>query len=168
MTRQVDALRYSSHGAKGTFGDNLAATFHLKESEHISTALAPDNLFAITRLRSDTGMADRTTRVPSEAALLVSVSILPVQLRTYELWIDGKAIDLPYISSLRTNVVDLQSDPVCWEGTGFDYVHYHVPRAGLDEIAREHGIEPVGSYRFAQGEHDIVLAQLTQYVLPLI
>jgi len=47
-------------------------------------------------------------------------------------------------------------------------VHYHVPRAGLDEIARDHGIEPAGSYRFAQGEHDIVLAQLTQYVLPLI
>jgi AraC family transcriptional regulator len=43
-----------------------------------------------------------------------------------------------------------------------------VPRAGLDEIARDHGIEPVGSYRFAQGEHDIVLAQLTQYVVPLI
>ena len=56
----------------------------------------------------------------------------------------------------------------CWVGAGFDYIHYHVPRAGLDEIARDHGIEPVGSYRFAQGEHDIVLAQLTQYVVPLI
>jgi AraC-like DNA-binding protein len=168
MTRQVDVSRYSSQGAKGAFGDNLAATFHLKESEHVSTALPGDNIFAITRLQSDTGIPDRTTRVPSEAALLVSVAILPVPLRAYELWIDGKAIDLPYIPSFRTNVVDLQSDPVCWVGTGFDYVHYHVPRAALDEIARDHGIEPVGSYRFAQGEHDIVLAQLTKCVLPLI
>ena len=168
MTRQVDVSRYSSQGAKGAFGDNLAATFHLKESEHVSTALPGDNIFAITRLQSNTGIPDRTTRVPSEAALLVSVAILPVPLRAYELWIDGKAIDLPYIPSFRTNVVDLQSDPVCWVGTGFDYVHYHVPRAALDEIARDHGIEPVGSYRFAQGEHDIVLAQLTKCVLPLI
>jgi hypothetical protein len=53
-------------------------------------------------------------RVPSEAALLVSVSILPVPLRTYELWIDGKAIDIgkaigvPYIPSLHTQFFDLQ------------------------------------------------------------
>jgi AraC family transcriptional regulator len=154
--------------AKGAFGSSLAAHFHLKESEHVSTAWTADNLFAITRLQSDTGIPDRTTRVPSEAALLVSVSILPVPLRAYELWIDGKAIDLPYIASLHTNVVDLQSDPVCWVGVGFDYVHYHVPKSGLDEIARDHGIEPVGSYKFAQGEHDIVLAQLTRYVLPRI
>jgi hypothetical protein len=58
--------------------------------------------------------------------------------------------------------------PVCWVGAGFDYVHYHVPKPGLDEIARDHGIEPTGSYKFAICEHDIVLAQLTQYVLPLI
>ena len=64
--------------------------------------------------------------------------------------------------------MDLQSDPVCWVGTGFDYVHYHVPKAGLDEIARDHGREPVGSYKFAICEHDIVLAQLTRYVLPLV
>ena len=174
MNQQADASRYSSQGAKGAFGDNLAATFHLKESEHVSTAWPGGNPFAITRLKSDTGIPDRTMRVPSEAALLVSVSILPVPLRTYELWIDGKAIDIgkalgvPYIPSLHTQFFDLQSDPCCWTGTGFDYVHYHVPRAGLDEIARDHGIEPAGSYRFAQGEHDIVLAQLTQYILPLI
>jgi AraC-like DNA-binding protein len=168
MSQQADASRYSSQGANGAFGNNLAATFHLKESEHVSLACPGDNPFAITRLRSATGIPDRTTRVPSEAALLVSVAILPVPLRAYELWIDGKAIDLPYIPSFRTNVVDLQSDPVCWVGAGFDYVHYHVPRVGLDEIARDHGIEPLGSYKFAQGEQDIVLAQLTRYILPLI
>jgi len=124
--------------------------------------------FSITRLQSDNGIPDRTTRVPSEAALHISVSILPVPLRTYELWIDGKTIDVPFIPSLRTSVMDLQSDPVCWVGTGFDYVHYHVPKAGLDEIARDHGVDPAGSYKFAICEHDIVLAQLTQYVLPFI
>jgi AraC-like DNA-binding protein len=43
-----------------------------------------------------------------------------------------------------------------------------VPKAGLDEIARDHGVEPAGSFKFAICEHDIVLAQLTQYVLPFI
>jgi AraC family transcriptional regulator len=104
--------------------------------------------------------------VPREPALHISISIMPVPLRTYELWIDGKAIDVPYIASLHTSVMDLESDPVCWVGAGFDYVHYYVPKAGLDEIARDHGIEPAGSYKFAICERDIVLAQVTQSVIP--
>ncbi len=168
MDQQAGAPRHLARSAAGAFGDSLAAHFHLKKSEQVSTAWPGDNFFAITRLQSDTGIPDRTTRVPSEAALHISVSILPVPLRAYELWIDGKAIDVPYIPSLRTSVMDLQSDPVCWVGAGFDYVHYHVPKTGLDQIARDHGIEPAGAYKFAICEHDIVLAQLTRYVFPLI
>jgi AraC family transcriptional regulator len=168
MNQQADALRHSPRTMPGAFGASLAAHFHLTQSEQVSTAWVGDSLFAITRLQSDTGIPDRTTRVASEAALHISISILPVPLRAYELWIDGKAIDVPFIPSLRTSVMDLQSDPVCWVGAGFDYVHYHVPKAGLNEIAGDHGIEPASSYKFAICEHDIVLAQLTQYVFPLI
>src|SRR5882724_3262941 len=168
MNQRAETSRHSSRDATGAFGNNLAAHFHLRQSGQVSAAWSEDSLFAITRLQSDTGIPDRTTRVPSEAALHISVSILPVPLRAYELWIDGKAIDVPYIPSLRTSVMDLQSDPVCWVGAGFDYVHYHVPKAGLDEIARDHGVEPAGSYKFAICENDIVIAQLTRYVIPLI
>jgi AraC family transcriptional regulator len=168
MTQRAEALRRASPDPTGAFGSNLAAHFHLKESEQVSVTWAEGGVFGITRLQSDTGIPDRTTRVPSEAALHISVSIQPVPLRAYELWIDGKAIDVPYIPSLRTSVMDLQSDPVCWVGTGFDHVHYHVPKTGLDEIAREHGVEPAGSYKFAICEHDIVVAQFTRYVLPFI
>lgn len=168
MNVQAEASRYSPHAPRGAFGENLAAHFHLARSEQVSTAWAGDSHFAITRLQSDTGIPDRTTRVPSEAALHISVSIMAVPLRAYELWIDGKAVDVPYIPSLRTSVMDLQSDPVCWVGAGFGYVHYHVPKAGLDEIAKDHGIDPPTSYKFAICEHDVVLAQLTQTVLPLI
>jgi AraC-like DNA-binding protein len=168
MHEGPDPVRPARPDPPGAFGRNLAAHFHLKESEQVSAAWAAQSVFAITRLKSDTGIPDRTTRVPSEAALHVSVSILPVPTRTYDLWIDGKAIDVPHIASLRTSVMDFESDPVCWVGAGFDYVHYHVPRAGLEEIARDRGVEPPATYKFAICEHDIVLAQLTQYVLPFI
>ncbi len=168
MDEHAGAPPHSSRDATGAFGDNLAAHFHLKESKQLSTAWAGDSLFAITRLQSDTGIPDRTTSVPSEAALHISVSILPVPLRAYDLWIDGKAIDVPYIPALRTSVMDLQSDPICWVGSAFDYVHYHVPKAGLDEIARDHGVVPAGSYKFAICEHDILIAELTRYVFPFI
>jgi AraC family transcriptional regulator len=168
MNRWTQDSQYAPNDAAGAFGDRLAAHFHLQNSEQVSTAWPGDNRFAITRLFSNVGIPDRTTRVPSEAALHISVSILPVPLGAYNLWIDEKEVDVPYIPSLRTSVMDLESDPVCWVGAGFDYVHYHVPKAGLDEIARDHGVVPVGSYKFAICEHDIVLAQLTRYVLPLI
>ena len=155
-------------GAAGAFGDNLAALFHLPNSEHAATAWPAQNVFAVTRLRSDIGLPDRTTSVESEPALHISVAILPVPLRSYELWIDGKPVAVPYIPAYHTSIMDLQSDPVCWVGSGFDYVHYHVPRAGLDEIARDHGIEPVGSYKFAICENDAVITQLTRWILPLM
>src|SRR6202035_3801423 len=119
MTQNADTSQYT----KGAFGSNLAAHFHLKESEQVSTAWAAQSVFGITRLRSDTGIPDRTTRVPSEAALHISVSILPVPTRAYDLWIDGQGNDIPYIPSLRTSVMGLESDPVCWVGSAFEYVH---------------------------------------------
>jgi AraC family transcriptional regulator len=152
----------------GAFGNNLAAHFHLQESEHAATSWPAQNVFAVTHLRSDIGIPDRTTRVTSEPALHISVAILPVPLRSYELWIDDKPVAVPYIPAYHSSVMDLQSDPVCWVGSGFDYVHYHLPRAGLDEIARDHGIEPIGTYRFAICEHDLVLAQFTRWILPIM
>jgi AraC-like DNA-binding protein len=168
MSQGADPAKHSRGDAAGAFGSNLAAHFHLKESEQVSTAWAAESVFGITRLKSDSGLPDRTTSVPSEAALHISISILPVPRGAYDLWIDSKTVDVPYIPALRTSVMDLESDPVCWVGAEFDYVHFHVPRAGLDEIARHHGLMPPDSYKFAICEHDIVLAQLTEYVLPFI
>jgi AraC family transcriptional regulator len=152
----------------GTFGHTLASHFHLEESLHAATEGPAQNIFAVTRLRSQTGLADRTTKVVSEPALHISVALLPVDLKRYELWIDDKAVEVPYIPAFRTSLMDLESDPICWVGSGFDYVHYHVPRASLDELAEEHGIQPIGNYRFAICEHDTVLAQLTRIILPSI
>ena len=59
-----------------------AAHFHPKESEQVSGEWAEDDVFGITRLQSATGIPDRTTHVPSEAALHISVAILPVPLGT--------------------------------------------------------------------------------------
>jgi AraC family transcriptional regulator len=97
MNPQADGSRYSSHAAPGMFGSTLAAHFHLKESEHLSTAWTADNIFAITRLRANTGIPDRTTPVPRESALHISVAVITVPLRAYQLWIDGKTIDVSYI-----------------------------------------------------------------------
>jgi len=153
--------------ANGAFGDRLAAYYHLTESETAAVSWTEKSTFAITRLRSDVGLPLASNPIPEEAALHVSVAIKPVPLRNYELSIDGKTIAVPFIPAYRASIIDLQSGPLCHVACGFDYVHYHVPREGLDEIARDHKIKPIGTYKFSICEDDLVIAQLTKNILPI-
>jgi AraC family transcriptional regulator len=152
--------------AKGAFGDTLAAYYHQSESKTAAVAWPERSTFAITRLHSNAGLPGTSRPIPEEQAIHVSIAIKPVPLGSYELSIDDRGIDVPYIPAFRTSIIDLQSRPLCQLDCGFDYVHYHIPREGLDEIARDHRIKPVGSYKFAICEDDLVIAQLTKNILP--
>jgi AraC family transcriptional regulator len=70
------------------------------------------------------------------------------------------------IHPLRSNVIDFDSQPRCWAGSAFDYVHYSVPRQGLGDIAEDLGFGRVSDYRLAVLEDDLVLAQITKSILP--
>src|SRR5712664_4238561 len=50
----------------------------------------------------------------------------------------------------------------------FDYVHYSVPRNGLDDIAEDLGFGRVSDYRLAVLEDDLVVAQITKGILPFL
>ncbi len=149
------------------YGDTLAAYYHQEGSKTASVSWADETTFAVTRLQSDVGLPGASQRIPEEAAIHVSIAIRPVPLGSYELLIDDRGIDIPYIPEFRTSIIDLQSRPLCSLDCGFDYIHYHVPRAGLEEIARDHHIKPVETYKFGICEDDLVIAQLTKNVLPL-
>jgi AraC-like DNA-binding protein len=155
-------------GAAEAFGDTLASYYHQRDSETATLSWSSQSTFAITRLRSDVGLPAASNPIPQEPAIHVSIAIKPVPLGSYQLSIDGREIAVPYIRAYGTSVIDLQSQPLCFVGCGFDYVHYHLPREGLDEIARDHHIRPVESYKFAICEDDLVIAQLTKSALPFI
>jgi AraC-like DNA-binding protein len=55
-----------------------------------------------------------------------------------------------------------------WGAGGIDYVHFHVRRAAIDEAAADLGYEPIGGIRLSIAEHDMVLAQLTKSILPIL
>lgn len=140
---------------------------HLKESSSIPSVVRADS-FAITRLESPVGVADRITKVSSVPALLVSVSIKSLAIGDYQLWLDDKHVPTPYIPAFRSNVIDLDAQPSCWVGSAFDYVLFHVPRTHLNDIAADLGIDPVETYRLSLDEEDLVLTQLTKSILPYI
>ena len=146
----------------------LVSHVQVNEASSIpSVWLAPAS-FSVLRLESAWGMADRITKVASAPALLVSVSIRSLSVANYQLWIDDKLVPTPFIPAFRSNVVDLDAKPRCWAGSAFDYVHYHVPRKALDDIAADLAVGPVEGYKLAVVEEDLVLSQLTKSILPNI
>ena len=141
---------------------------HLKERSSIPSVLRGADAFTITRIESSSGLAERITKVSSVPALLVAVSIKSLAIADCQFWVDDKAVPTPYIPAFRSNVIDLDAQPGCWVGNAFDYVLFHVPRKGLDDIAADLGVGPVENYRVSVVQEDLVLSQLTRSILPHI
>lgn len=124
--------------------------------------------FTIVRLQSPTGLPDRITKISPVPALLVSISLKSLPSSSYQVWTSNKLIPTSQVHPFRCNVIDFASQPMCWAGRAFDYVHYSVPRRGLDDIAEDLGFGRVHDYRVAVLEDDLVVAQITKSILPFL
>src|SRR5712671_3508470 len=103
--------------------------------------------FTITRLQSPTGLPDRITKLSPVPALLVSISLKSLPSSSYQVWAADKLIATSIVHAFRSNVIDFDSQPRCWAGSAFDYVHYSVPRKGLDDIGEDLGFGRVSGHR---------------------
>jgi AraC-like DNA-binding protein len=108
------------------------------------------------------------TKLSPVPALLVSVSLRSLPLSSYQVWAADKLLPTPIVHAFRSNVIDFDSQPGCWAGCAFDYVHYSVPRKGLDDIAEDMGFGRVRDYRLAVLKDDLVVAQITKSILPFL
>src|SRR5580698_7593962 len=124
--------------------------------------------FTITRLQSPAALPDRITKISPVPALLVSISLKSLAPSSYQVWTADKLIPTSMVHPFRSNVIDFDSQPRCWAGSAFDYVHYSVPREGLDDIAGDLGFGQISDYRLAVLEDDLVVAQITKSILPFL
>ena len=124
--------------------------------------------FTITRLQSPDGLPDRITKISPVPAVLVSVSLRSLPSSSYQVWTADKLLLTSVVRPFRSNVIDFDSQPRCWAGCAFDYVHYSVPRVGLDDIAEDLGFGRVRDYRLAVLKDDLVVAQITKSILPFL
>src|SRR5918996_1187937 len=168
ISNPVNDRQRSPSVPPASVGETPVSHLHLKERSSIPSLLRHRDSFAITRVESSSGLVDRITKVSSVPALLVSVSIKSLALGDYRLWIDDKLVPTPYIPPFRSNVIDFDAQPSCLPETAFDYVLFHIPRKGLDDIAADLGVGRVEKYRLSLDEDDLVLTQLTKSILPYI
>jgi AraC-like DNA-binding protein len=124
--------------------------------------------FSVVRVETTGPLADAVHKSSSVPALLVSMFVSPVPAPDFRLWVDGKMVQTGPISAFRANVIDLASEPAMWGGPGINYVHFHVRRDAIDGTAAALGYERIGDFRLSVAQEDIVLAQITKSLLPLL
>jgi AraC family transcriptional regulator len=151
-------------------GTRLEPSTNLMRLDHSSTMRAHRyaDRFSIARVETTGPLANAVHKSSSVPALLVSVFVRPVAPPSYRLWVDGAIVPTGSIPAFHANVVDLDAEPAMWGAAGIDYVHFHVRRAAIDEAAADLGYDRIDGIRLSVAEEDMVLAQLTKSILPIL
>src|SRR5258708_5230833 len=139
-TRTGEQNRDSAASAEAWSENPFTAQIKFEGTFSVPPPVPTPGTFTITRLESTAGLHDRITRVSSVPALLVSISLKSLPLHSYQVWVADKLV--PTRGSFlrfQSNVIDFDSEPSCWSGKAFDYVHYTRPRVELDGIASDFG-----------------------------
>ena len=124
--------------------------------------------FSVVRVETSGPLAAAVHKSSSVPAVLVSMFVRPVAGRDYRLWADGKVVSSGPIAAFRANVIDLAAEPAMWGGCGVNHVHFHIRHAAIDDAAADLGYERIGGVRLSVAVEDVVLAQITKSILPIL
>ena len=151
----------------GTYGARMAKHLHLASASTISVRTRRRALLAVTRLRSETGLADRTTPIPRERAFTVQLNLRYVA--PVEFWLHGRPVPVdPAQQAGSVGIIHLEQDPSIYLGSAFDIVQFYVPRAALDEFADENDGCRCETLTWPFGQVDPQLKNLGTCLLPVL
>jgi AraC-like DNA-binding protein len=144
-----------------------ASSLRLDESSTMRAHRYADR-FSVVRVETSGPLAAAVHKSSSVPALLVSMFVRPVAGPDYRLWVDGKVVSSGPIGAFRANVIDLAAEPAMWAGGGLNHVHFHIRRAAIDDAAADLGYERIDGVRLSVAVEDVVLAQVTKSILPIL
>lgn len=120
-------------------GARLGACFGLDQVP--SSIRLAKSAIAVTRIQCDWGNNGLTAPIPVDDAFL-----LTLQLRdcaSHELWIDGRAQRTGPLRRGDISIYDLRTSPVVNSISPFHNMHFYIPRAALNAMARQDGLAEV-------------------------
>jgi AraC family transcriptional regulator len=122
--------------------------------------------FAVVRFEASGGLGTDVRKSSCVPALLVSVALRAIPRGAYRLWADGRPLSTGAVTPFQCNVFELESVPACWAGEPCDFLHFHLPRAPIDQLAEELGCcERPGALRPAVLAADPALKRITRGML---
>jgi AraC-like DNA-binding protein len=124
---------------------------------------------AVTRLRSDgLGHGELTASIPRESAFIVSVLLR--ELPSHELQLNGRRLPVKTQPVDAITAVDLELEPAWHLRSQFDFLHFYLSKAALDEIADSNKAKRMGSLSISAYEamFDPVITRLGTCLIPIL
>jgi AraC-like DNA-binding protein len=145
----------------------MAAYLHLPEPAFFRMTMRKRGQLAVTRVRSEIPMPERSVQIPSESAFVVDVCLRP--LAPAWLWKRGRAVDVdPIRRDGSVSVVNLEDEASFYFGSAFDILQIYIPHASLNEFADDHGARRCGKLTWPHGRVDPILKNLSHSILQAI
>jgi AraC family transcriptional regulator len=171
LPRAVRAVPRPSHALSlvevGTYGNRMAKHLHLTGAPMISVKTQRRSNLAVTRLRSDTALVDRTTPMPREHAFTIQLQMRHVSPVSF--WLHGRSVPIDAEQQEGSvSIINLDQDPSIYLGSAFDMVQYYVPRAALNEFADENDSRRCETLAWPFGKVDSGLKNLASCLLPVL
>jgi hypothetical protein len=150
----------------GTYGNRMAKHLHMASAPMISVRTRRKAHLAVTRLRSETGLADRTTPFACERAFTVQLHLRPVS--PVKFWLHGRPVSVEPAQDGSVSIMHLDQEPSMYLGSAFDMVQFYVPRVALDEFADENDGCRCETLTWPFGKVDPRLKNLALCLLPVL
>jgi AraC family transcriptional regulator len=151
----------------GTYGNRMAKHLYMASAPMISVKTQHRAHLAVTRLRSETALVDRTKPFPSERAFTVQLLLRPVS--PVKLWLHGRPVSVdPAQQEGSVSIIHLEREPSFYFGSAFDMLQFYVPRAALDEFADENDGCRTEALTWPFGKVDPGLRNLGLCLLPVL
>jgi AraC family transcriptional regulator len=151
----------------GTYGTRMATHLHMAAAPTISVRTPRKARLAVTRLRSETGLRDRTTPFACEPAFTVQLHLRRVS--AVKLWLSGRPVAVdPEQEEGSVGILSLDQQPAFYFGSAFDMVQFYVPRAALDEFADENDGSRCETLAWPFGKVDSRLKDVALCLLPVL
>jgi AraC family transcriptional regulator len=141
--------------------------FQLKNAPSVLVGSAPNEQMAITRITVPKGLSEPATPGRPERAFTIGVHLRQQpETREWGTWVDGKFLPIRNCERGAVGIYDLEASPIAVRPTGFDSVHFNLPRRTLDAFTDHNELHRIGDLPCTQGIRDDVMLQLTRFALP--
>ena len=148
------------------YGAQMATYFRFPKASSLVIQPVAKPPIAITRLVSETGLAERSESIPVERAFVVSMHLTRASSEGCEIWVDDHHSRITSWPAGGVGIYDLEANPRVRNRGPVDWVHYHIPRETFDAFTDDNEVSRIESLDVLHGTVDPVLHQLTQLILP--
>jgi len=144
----------------------MAKHLHMATAPMISVRTRRKAHLAVTRLRSEMALVDRTTPFACERAFAVQLHLRPVS--PVKFWLHGRPVSAEPPQEGSVSIMPLEQEPSMYLGSAFDMVQFYVPRVALDEFADENAGSRCETLSWPSGKVDPRLKSLALCLLPVL